>query len=176
VRAVREVNLLSIEMYGLAVERPNSDSTKETIYVMMPQMVEDLHDVDLVGPLTISEVRRKEIKKRYDHWSLLGVIISILVFVALFISILPSLADLSGGAYISILWVLGIFLLLAGPPLACLMYWKRRAETKSDVEIAKAYPALMEAFRILIDKHYTQRYGITSYKTRLERIKEHLPQ
>ncbi|MFW9769658.1 MAG: hypothetical protein ACFFF9_16225 [Candidatus Thorarchaeota archaeon] len=174
VRAVRGAKSLSIEVFGFVVERLNSDQVEETIYAMMPQTVNDLQDVDLVGPLILSEMRRKDIKKRHDRWSVRSAIISVLVFAALFISILPSLAGFSDSAYLGILRVLGIFLLLTGPPLFFLTYWKKRAETNSDVKVAKAYPTLIEALQTLIDKYYTQPYGITSYKTRLERIKEHL--
>jgi hypothetical protein len=69
-----------------------------------------------------------------------------------------------------------IFPLLIIPPSIILSVWKRRTEIRSDVEIARKYPRFLEALQTLVDRHHTQPYGITSYKTRLERIKEHLAQ
>jgi hypothetical protein len=175
VRAVRGAKSLSVELFGLVVERLNSDQVEETVYAMMPRAVNDLQDIDLIGPVILSELRRTDIKKQYYRWSMRGAIVSVLIFAALFISILPSLASFSHGAYINVLWVLGIFLLLTGTPMVFSMYWKRRADTMSDVKVAKAYPALMEAFQILVDKHYTQPYSITSYESRLERTRARLP-
>ena len=81
-----------------------------------------------------------------------------------------------GFSYIwpNFLIVLGFYLLITMTPLVAGSLWKRRAEIDSDVDVAMKYPRFIEALETLIARHHSLPYGITSYKTRLERIRSRL--
>lgn len=170
--AVKAVTPQSNEMFGLVVERPKHDSSGKAIFDMSPQMLKDIEDVNLAGPLVLSEVRRKDIERKYN---LLNYSLSGLAVIILTISMIWAFSYYSFDLIITFLPVLIICPILLVPPSIALSVWKRRAEIKSDVEIARKYPQFLVALQTLVDRHHTQPYGITSYRTRLERIKERLP-
>jgi hypothetical protein len=171
--AVKAVKPQSDEMFGLVVERLRSDSSGKAIFNISPQMLKDIEDVDLAGPLVLSEVQRKDIERKYNRmsYSITGIIIILMA-----ISLIWEFSYYSLEFIITFFPMILIFPLLIIPPSIILSVWKRRTEIRSDVEIARKYPRFLEALQTLVDRHHTQPYGITSYKTRLERIKEHLAQ
>jgi hypothetical protein len=171
--AVKAVKPHSDEMFGLVVERLRPDYSEETIFNISPHMLKDIQDVGLAGPLILSELRRKDIEKKYNriNYSIIGIVITLMT-----ISFIWVFSHYSFELIISFFPMLIGFPLLMIPPGIVLSIWKRRAEVRMDVEIARKYPRFLESLQTLIDGHHTQPYGITSYKTRLERIKEHLAQ
>jgi hypothetical protein len=171
--AVKAVKQQSNEMFGMVVERLRSDYSEETIYDISPHMLKDIQDVNLAGPMILSELRRKEIEKKYNRmsYSIIGITISIII-----ISTIWLFSTYSFELIITFLPVLIMCPILMIAPSIALSVWKRRAEIKSDVEIARKHPRFLESLQTLIDRHQTQPYGITSYKTRLERIKQRVSQ
>jgi len=171
--AVKAVKTHSDEMFGLVVERLKSDYSEEAIFNISPHMLKDIQDADLAGPLILSELRRKDIERKSNRitYSITG--IAIIFMIILFVWIL---SHFSPELILTILPMIIILPLLMIPPTIILSIWKRRAEVRTDVEIARKYPRFLEALQTLVDRHHTQPYGITSYKTRLERIKQHLAQ
>jgi len=171
--AVKAVKTHSDEMFGLVVERLKSDYSEETIFNISPHMLKDIQEADLAGPLILSELRRKDIERKSNRitYSITGIAIIVMIFSFVWI-----LSHFSLELILAILPVIIIFPLLMIPPTIILSIWKRRAEVRTDVEIALKYPRFLEALQTLVDRHHVQPYGITSYKTRLERIRENLAQ
>ncbi|MFW9770007.1 MAG: hypothetical protein ACFFEM_14390, partial [Candidatus Thorarchaeota archaeon] len=171
--SVKAVKPHQDEMFGLVVERLQSDYSEEAIFNLSPHMLKDIQDADLAGPLILSELRRKDIERKYNRmsYSFSGLIIIIMT-----ISLIWMFSHYSIEFFITFFPMIIIFPLLMIPPGIVLSIWKRRAEIRVDVEIAQNYPGFLEALQILIGRHHTQPFGITSYKTRLERIKAHLAQ
>jgi len=169
---IRGVKPLSDDMYGLVVLRLDKNYEEKTLYGLLPNILKDIHDIQLVGPLILSEIKRDEIEKRYNRINHGVVGISILfLFISMFLSI--TLIGLTGFFFI-FLQILFIYLIMAFIPSFYMYYWKRKSEIRSDTEIAISCPRFRETLQILIDKHHTLPYGKTSYRTRLERVNKYL--
>ena len=170
---VKAVKPHTDEIFGLVIERLRPDYSEEAIFNISPHMLKDIQDADLAGPLILSELQRKDIEKKYNriNYSITGIAIILMI-----ISFIWVFSHFSLELIITFFPMIIIFPLLMIPPAIILSVWKRRTEIRSDVEIARKYPRFLEVLQTLIDGHHTQPYGITSYKTRLERIKEHLAQ
>jgi hypothetical protein len=169
---VRGVRSPSSEQYGLVALRLKTSLEEEVLFGMLPQMLEDIHELELAGPFILSELRRKDIEKKYNRisYGLLGFSIPYLA-----ISVILSLV--SFGPFGMVEWMLptfGVYFIIAFVPLAVLSVWKRNIEIKSDVEIAQTYPRFRESLQTLIKTHHTLPYGMTSYRSRLERIDKQL--
>jgi hypothetical protein len=169
---VRGIKSPSDEMYGLIILRLNKNYEEEVLDSMFPRTLKDIHEVELAGPLILSELRRKEIEKRSNRLGYGVVVVMILSMVLSFI--IPIMLF----GFTMFLFVLAPLLIVAQflffVPLGYFSYKKRKDEIMSDVEIATSCPRFREALQILIDNHHTQPYGITSYRTRLDRIDKHL--
>lgn len=169
---VRGVRLPFDEETGLVVFEVDYEGKEKTLEALMPQTLKDIRDPELAGPVLISEMKRDVIEKKLNRMSygVLGIGILILVFGL----VLPLINY--GFSYIwpNFLIVLGFYLLITMTPLVAGSLWKRRAEIDSDVDVAMKYPRFIEALETLIARHHSLPYGITSYKTRLERIRSKL--
>ena len=157
---------------GLVILRLKPDYREETLHGVMPQMMEDLHDVGLLGPLILADLKIHELESRERRigYRVLAVAIPFLAISVVW-SFLSS--DIFGAFFNSILLLL-VYLALSMIPLAYLTLWRRKAVVKAEVEIVRTYPKYREALRILIRNHHTLPYGMTSYRTRLERIDRQL--
>ena len=170
--AVRAIKSPSDELYGLIVLGLDDNYEEKVLHGILPNILKDIHDVNLVGPLILSEIRRKEIEKRCNRISyiVLGIAIPFL-----FISMYLSITLLGFGQFFTVIVpIFGIYTILTVLPLVYMSYWTRTAEIKSDAEIATSCHRFREALQTLIDKHHTLPYGVTSYRSRLERIDKHL--
>ncbi|NHJ14371.1 MAG: hypothetical protein EAX95_11885 [Candidatus Thorarchaeota archaeon] len=158
--------------YGLVITRLVGNYEEKALFAIMPNVLKDIKDVELAGPLVLSEIWRKNIERRYNRVSYVFVG-SGLIFV--FSAIILLAINLGfGGLSSAILSVLAIYLIVTIIPGAIASIWKRNAEIKSDVRVAKSCPRFVEVLQVLVDKHHTLPYGTTSYKTRLERIAKYL--
>ncbi len=169
---VRGVKSPSSEQYGLVALRLKTSLEEEVLFGMLPQMLEDIHDIELAGPFILSELCRKDIEKRYNRisYGVLGISSPYLA-----ISVILSLV--THGPLGMMEWMLpafGGYFIIAFVPLAVLSVWKRNKEIKSDVEIAHTYPRFRESLQTLINTHHTLPVGMTSYRSRLERINKQL--
>ncbi len=169
---VRGVRMPYDDEDGLVVFEVDYEGKEKTLEALMPQTLKDIREPELAGPLLISEMVRDRIEKRLNRvsYGIVGLGILILVF-GLFMPMIRF-----GFAYMwqYILPVLGLYLVLTMVPLIAGSLWKRSAEISSDVDVAVRHPRFIEALEILVAKHHSLPYGITSYKTRLERIRERL--
>ena len=169
---VRAVRTSSGDQYGLAVIELKSNMEEDTLYGMLPRMIEDIPDVELVGPFLLSELRRNDIEKRYNRfgYALVGIAIPFLV--------IGFAASIIIRGFLGMIdWLVPIFIIyfiMTFIPLIGLSLWKRNAEIKSDTEIAQTYPRFIEALQTLVAKHHTLAFGKTSYRSRLERINKQL--
>ncbi|MHA2022468.1 MAG: hypothetical protein ACTSWQ_02280 [Candidatus Thorarchaeota archaeon] len=170
--SVRGIKPPSDELYGLIVLGLDKNYEEKVLYGMLPHILKDIHDVNLVGPFILSEIRRKEIEKRYNRISyvLLGILIPFM-FISMF---LPIVLFGFGAFFNIILPIFGMSMFIVFLPIAYMSNWKKKAEIESDSEIATSCHRFREALQTLIDKHHTLPYGETSYRTRLERIDKHL--
>lgn len=169
---VRGIKPPSDEQYGLVILKLDDNYEEKVVYGMLPNILKDIYDVNLVGPLILSEIRRKEIEKRYNR---VGYVVMGIAIPFLFIGMFLSMALFGFGEFLSLLLpIFGIYALVTIPPLAYMSLWKRKAEIKSDAEIAACCPRFRETLQTLIEKHHTLPYGMTSYRSRLERIDKHL--
>ena len=169
---VKGIKPLSGELYGLIVLGLDKNYEEKVLYGMLPHILQDIHDVNLVGPFILSEIRRKEIEKRHNR---VGYVIAGIAIPFLFISMFLSFTLFGFAGFFSAIFpIFCIYAIGTLLPLAYISYWKRTAEIKSDAEIATNCHRFREALQTLIDKHHTLPYGMTSYRTRLERIDKHL--
>ncbi|MFX1368335.1 MAG: hypothetical protein ACFFAY_07045 [Promethearchaeota archaeon] len=156
------------EEYGFVIARLQDNYQEKTLFSLMPQILKDINDVELAGSLILSEIWRKDIEKRYNRFSYASVGAAIIFLIS---SISISLMLFGFEEFFAIfLPILGLYTIVAIIPSTLAAYWKRTAEIRSDVRVAKACPRFIEALQILTDKHHTLPFGTTSYQTRLERI------
>ena len=155
---------------GLFVLHLRPNFTEEVLYVAMPEMLRVLNDPELIGTLILAEVKRKEVEKKEKRvsYAVLGI-----AFAFLAIGMIWSIMT-SGlfGLLMNFLSVLLIYMLIAFVPMGGLAVWKRKTMLNDEVQIARQYPRYVEALEILVKTHHTLPYGMTSYKTRLERIQK----
>jgi hypothetical protein len=170
--SVRAVKSPLIEQFGLVVLKPNSNLEEDILLALLPQIVDDIRDVELAKPFILSEIRRKDIEKQSNRlgYLIVGIAIPFLVIGMLFA--LLQIGSIL--AAIRFLQMMVVIVIVTMTPAIFLSIWKRNAELKSDVEIAQSYPRLREAFQLLIAKRHTLPFGITSYRTRLERVEQKL--
>ncbi len=168
--AIRAVKSPSDDDYALVIARLQNNYNEKALFSVPSTALKDIRDPELAGPLILSEIWRKNIEKRYKQISypLVGVtavflfggmwyLFSLLGFEAFFVLYIP---------------LLFAYVVLVMGTSAYLSYWKRKAEAKSDYRVARECPRFTEALQILVEKHHTLPYGITSYRTRLERIEK----
>jgi hypothetical protein len=166
--AVKAVKPSSEELPGLVVERLKSNGTKETVFYMSPEMLKAIQDVDLAGLLILSELQRKDIRRRYERMIQPTIVFGAIIFAIGFIWMLSSFL-------LVFIPIIVVYILLTMFPAIILSVRQRRDEIRSDVEVAQEYPRFLEALQALVDRHDTLPYGIThKYETRLERIRQHL--
>jgi hypothetical protein len=169
---VRAISPTAGERYGLVILKLKSNMEEETLFSILPQIVQDIHDVELVGPFILSELRRKDIERRYNRFSygVLGIAIPFL-----FIGFILSISNHGILGMIDfIIPVFIIYSIISVVPLIGISIWKRNSEIHSDTEIVQTYPRFKEALNTLIANHHTLPYGMTSYRSRLERINKQL--
>ena len=169
---VRAVKSSTSDQFGLVVLELKSNLQEEVLIGLLPQIVNDISDAQLASPFLLSEIRRNDIEKRYNRF---GYIITGIGFP--FIVISAFYVILRFGIMFDTNWfilVMMVDVILMMISLILLTAWKRNAETKSDVEIARSYPRFREALHTLIAKHHTLPYGKTSYRTRLQRVEQKL--
>lgn len=168
--AIRAVKSPSDDDYGLVIAALRDNYKEKALFSVTPTVLNDIQDPELAGPLVLSEIWRKNIEKRYKQISypfagfatvfLFGgmwFLFSLLGFEMFFMLFIPLLLA---------------YLVLVMGTSAYLSFWKRKAEIKSDYRVARECPRFTEALQILVANHHTLPYGITSYRTRLERIEE----
>ncbi|TFG28165.1 hypothetical protein EU527_17660 [Candidatus Thorarchaeota archaeon] len=162
------VKYSSDDDYGLVILRLQPTYSEESVYGVAPSIVKELHDVELLGPLIFSELEKNEIerKERRMSYCVLAVAFPFLAICILWLLINTGLY----GFLTYLLQILFVYLIISLVPLGLMTYWKRMTIMESEIEIIRGYPKYREALEILIKHHYTLPYGMTSYKTRLERI------
>ncbi|MFW9789499.1 MAG: hypothetical protein ACFFE1_17670 [Candidatus Thorarchaeota archaeon] len=169
---IRAVKSSSNDQIGLVAVKLTTNMEEETLFAMLPRMVQDLHDVELAGPFILSELRRNDIEKRFNrlNYAVLGITIPFLT-----IGVIASIANQEFySMFDSIIPIFVTYIVMSVVPGIGLSIWKCNADIKSDTEIARAYPRLREALQTLIANHHTLPFGKTSYKSRLERIDKQL--
>lgn len=157
---------------GLVILRLKHDFQEETLYAIMPRMLEDLNDVELLGPLILADLKIQELESRERR-----VAYRVLAIAAPIFLIGPVWSFLGSGIYgvlYSFISALIIYLAIIVISATYTTFWKRKAAVKAEVEIVRRYPKYRDALRALIRNHQTLPYGMTSYKTRLERIDRQL--
>jgi len=169
---VRGIKPPADEMYGLIVLKLNEKFEEEVIEAIYPSMLEDIHEVDLAGPLILSEIRRKEIEKKHNRisYSFLGIAIPVLAIGMIYALLNIRFPDF----FIVFFQIFAIYIIMTMIPAIVMTYWTRREEIKSDADIAVTCTRFRETLKTLIDNHHTLPYGKTSYRTRLERIDKYL--
>ena len=152
---------------GLVVFGVDLEGRETTLEVLMPHTLKDLRDPKQAGSLLVSEMKRDRIEKQVNRFSYAFLGIGLLVLI--FGLVLPIIRE---GPYFFLqvfVQVLLLYIVITFVPLIGGMLWKRRADILSDAEVATNHPEFIQALRILASKHHSLPYGITSYKTRLER-------
>ena len=170
--AVRAVKPPSDDDYGLVIATQQGNYKEKVLFSVTSTVLNDIHDPELAGPLILSEIWRKNIEKRYKQISYPFVgFATVLMFGGMWF-----LFSLLGFERFFVLFIplLFAYVVLAMGTSTYLSFWKRKAEAKSDYRVARECPRFTEALQILIEKHHTLPYGITSYGTRLERIEKSL--
>ncbi|MFW9797465.1 MAG: hypothetical protein ACFFE2_10535 [Candidatus Thorarchaeota archaeon] len=169
--AVRAVKPPAHEKYGLVVLKLNDNYDEDTIFAMLPQVLEDIHDAELAGSFILSEIWRKAIERRYNRISYV-IVGAVIIFLAggmiyVFTGGFARFFGLFAPIFIT-------YLIMAFVPLTILSLWKRNAEILSDTRVARECRRFTEALQNLISHHHTLPYGMTSYQSRLERIEKRL--
>ena len=157
---------------GLFVLHLRPNFTEEVLYAAMPEMLRVLKDPELIGTLILAELKRKEVEKKEKRisYAVLGIGLPFLIISIIWLLVTSSL----NGLLENFLSVLFIYFLIAFVPLGGTALWKRKTLLNAEVEIARQYPRYIDALGILVKTHHTLPYGMTSYKTRLERINRSL--
>jgi hypothetical protein len=166
--AIRAVKSPSDADYGLVIVALHGNYKEKALFSVTPTVLNDIHSPQLAGPLILSEIWRKKIEKRYKQISYPFVGFST-VFLFGGIWFLFSLLGFEG-FFTLFIPLLFAYVVLSMGTSVYLSFWKRKAETRSDYRVARECPRFTEALQILVEKHHTLPYGMTSYKTRLERI------
>ena len=170
--AVRGIKPPSDELYGLVVIELDDNYEEKVLFGILPHILKDIHDVDLVGPFILSDIRRKKIEKKHNKisYGFLGIAIPILVA-----GMFYTLLNIGTSVFLTVFFqIFVIYLIMTVVPAIVMSIWKRKEEIKSDAEIANTCPRFREALQTLINNHHTLPHGKTSYRTRLQRIDKHL--
>ena len=157
---------------GLVILRLKPDYREETLHAVSPQILESLQDVELLGPLILADLKIHELESRERRigFRVVAITTSLLAISAVWSFLISDIFQ----ALFNLILILLAYVPLSMIPLAYLTLWRRKAVVKAEVEIARRYPEYREALLALIRNHHTLPYGMTSYKTRLERIDRQL--
>jgi hypothetical protein len=166
--AIRAVKPPFDDDYGLVVVTLHDNHEEKVLFSLMPAVLKDIHDPELAGSLILSEIRREDIKKRYNRISYIFLGPAMIILIGGMVSSFMLLGF--EGFFAMLIPIFFMYFIVGIAPAAYMSHWKRNAEAKSDEGVARECSRFTEALQILIDKHHTLPYGITSYRTRLERI------
>ena len=165
---VRGVRLSGPETEGLVGIDETTELDETTLVGILPDMLSLLRDPDLVVPYIIAEIERYliEKKERRYSWIILGIAFCILIPGAIWGFVTQGFL----GGMFTMLQILAVYILFCLVGFGVSYYWKKEKTIQADVAVATKYPRFREALQTLVEHHYTQPLGITSYKTRLDRI------
>lgn len=166
---VRAVKPPMHEKYGLVISKLNANYQEKPVCSILPHTLEDIHDVELVGSLILSEIKRNDIEKRYNRFNSVFVGGGIIFLAGSMLYSFTLGFERLFGLFVPIFL---IYFVMAFVPIIVLSLWKRNAEIKSDIRVANECPKFIEVLQILIDRHHTLPYGVTSYRSRLERVEK----
>jgi hypothetical protein len=167
---VRGVKLSGRGTEGLVVIDEMGEPDETTLIGILPDMLSLLRDPDLVAPYIIAEIERYQIdkKERRYGWIFVGLAFAFLIPGALWGFLTYGLLE---GTFV-MLQVLIAYVLICAVGFGISYYWKKSKTVEADVAVATKYPRFREALHVLVTNHYTQPFGITSFRTRLDRINE----